>query len=160
MKRARAPLALALSTLAGCIFVAKTGESPPPPPTLAVRQTISTPNAPTPVGPYSQAVRVGNALYLAGQIGLDPATGEMVEGGVEAETRQVMANLIQVLEAAGFSIDDVVRAQVFLADLGDYAAMNAVYAEHFGAPPPARAAVQAMLPKGARVEILMTAVRR
>jgi 2-iminobutanoate/2-iminopropanoate deaminase len=148
--------------LSGCIVVAK-GGSPPDPSSPAPThvQTVTTSRAPAPVGPYSQARLAGNTLYLAGQIGLDPETGEMVAGGVEAETRQAMANLNAVLRSAGFTFEDVVSTQVFLADIGDYGAMNAVYAEHFEAAPPARAALQvAALPLGARVEILMTAVRR
>jgi 2-iminobutanoate/2-iminopropanoate deaminase len=128
------------------------------------RVRIDTDRAPAAIGPYSQAVLVGNTLYLAGQIALDPASGDMVgagpEGGIEAETRQVMENLGSVLEAAGFTFDQVVQSQVFLVDLDDFAAMNEVYASYFGDLPPARATVGvATLPRGARVEILMTAVR-
>ncbi len=124
------------------------------------RQVIATEGAPAAIGPYSQAVRVGPTLYLAGQIGLDPATGQLVEGGIEAETRRTMDNLGAVLEAAGYSFGDVVQAQVFLADLADYGAMNEVYASYFGESAPARAAVQvARLPRDARVEIMMTAAK-
>lgn len=131
-------------------------------PTARIR--IDTDRAPAAIGPYSQAVLAGNTLYLAGQIALDPESGEMVgggpEGGIEAETRQVMENLGSVLEAAGFTFDQVVQSQVFLVDLDDFAAMNEVYASYFGDLPPARATVGvATLPRGARVEILMTAVR-
>lgn len=131
-------------------------------PTARVR--IDTDRAPAAIGPYSQGVLAGNTLYLAGQIALDPASGEMVgtgpEGGIEAETRQVMENLGAVLEAAGFTFEQVVQSQVFLVDLEDFAAMNQVYASYFGDLPPARATVGvASLPRGARVEILMTAVR-
>jgi 2-iminobutanoate/2-iminopropanoate deaminase len=124
------------------------------------RQRIETPDAPAAIGPYSQGVRVGNTLYLAGQIALDPATGAMVEGGIEAETRQVMENLGAVLRAAGFTFDQVVQSQVFMVDLADFEAMNGIYASYFGDLPPARATVGvASLPRGARVEILLTAVR-
>lgn len=124
------------------------------------RRVISTPNAPAAIGPYSQAIQVGQTLYLAGQIALDPVTAAMVEGGIEAETRQVMENLGAVLEAAGFSFGDVVQSQVFLPDLDDFAAMNGIYGEYFGEGAPARATVGvAALPRGARVEIMMTAVR-
>lgn len=124
------------------------------------REVIRTDGAPAAIGPYSQAVRVGDTLYLAGQIGIDPATGAMVEGGVEAEARQALDNLGAVLEAAGFSFADVVQTQVFLADLEDYGVMNAIYAERFDGTFPARAAVQvARLPRDARIEILMVAVR-
>jgi len=128
------------------------------------RIRIDTDRAPAAIGPYSQGVLAGNTLYLAGQIALDPVSGEMVgtgpEGGIEAETRQVMENLGAVLEAAGFTFEQVVQSQVFLVDLDDFAAMNQVYASYFGDLPPARATVGvASLPRGARVEILMTAVR-
>jgi 2-iminobutanoate/2-iminopropanoate deaminase len=103
---------------------------------------------------------VGDRLYLSGQIGIDPATGAMVEGGIEAEARQVLANIEAILAAAGFGFDDVVQAQVFLADLNDYAIMNAVYAGAFDEAFPARAAVQvSRLPLDARVEIMMVAER-
>ncbi len=124
-------------------------------------QAISTDAAPEAIGPYSQAVLAGNTLYLAGQIALDPATGDMVgEGDIEAETHRVMQNLAAVLEAAGFDFDDVVQSQVFLVDLADFQAMNAVYGEYLDAPYPARATVQvAALPRDARVEIQLVAVR-
>lgn len=122
------------------------------------REVVSTEAAPEAIGPYSQALQVGNVIYCSGQIGIDPATGELVEGGIEAETRQALANLEAVLAAAGASVGDVVQVQVFLADLEDYAAMNEVYGRHFEAAPPARAAVEvAGLPAGARVEITATA---
>ena len=125
------------------------------------REIISTDEAPTAIGPYSQAIRVGNRLYLSGQIGIDPATGQMVDGGIEGQTHQTLKNLGAVLESAGFSFDDVVQAQVFLADLNDYAAMNAVYKTYFDKSFPARAALQvARIPRDARVEIMMVAVRK
>lgn len=117
---------------------------------------IRTDHAPAPVGPYNQAVKAAGLLFCSGQIALDPRSGEMVGGGdVEAETRQVLANLQAVLAAAGTSADRVVRTTVFLADLADFARVNAIYAEVFAqAVSPARACVQvAALPKGARVEI-------
>jgi 2-iminobutanoate/2-iminopropanoate deaminase len=125
------------------------------------RLRISTNRAPAAIGPYSQAVLAGNTLYLAGQIALDPAGGEMVgSGDIRAETRQVMENLEAVLAAAGFGFDQVVQSQVFLVDLEDFGAMNEVYAGYFDDVPPARATVGvASLPRGARVEIIMTAVR-
>ncbi len=125
------------------------------------RDTISTDKAPAAIGPYSQAIRVGNRLYLSGQIGIDPATGQMVEGGIEGQTHQALKNLSAVLESAGFSLDDVVQAQVFLADLNDYATMNAVYKIYFDGSFPARAAVQvARIPRDARVEIMMVAAMK
>lgn len=122
------------------------------------RQVISTDAAPEAIGPYSQAIRAGNTLYCSGQIGLDPETGSLVTGGIEAETRQALDNLRAVLQSADFSMHNVVRTQVFLADLDDYAAMNEVYGTYFEDAPPARAAVQAAgLPAGAQVEIVVTA---
>ena len=124
------------------------------------REVIATDKAPAAIGPYSQAVRVGRTLYLAGQIGLDPATGQLVAGGIEAETRQVMANIQAVLQAAGYSLEDVVQVQAYLADLEEYGAFNAVYGGYFGERPPARAVVQvARLPRDARVEVMVTAVK-
>ncbi len=117
-------------------------------------ESIATEKAPQAIGPYSQAVSVGGMLWCSGQIGLDPETGAFVEGGVEAQTRQVLKNLEAVLEAGGSSLSQVVRTTVFLQDLGDFAKVNALYAEAFGEHKPARACVQAAaLPKGALVEI-------
>ncbi len=130
-------------------------------PEPAELQAIETSQAPAPVGPYNQAVRAGNLLFCSGQIALDPATGTMVgEGDVEAETRQVLTNLQAVLAAAGTGPRRVVRTTVFLADLADFARVNALYAEVFGSGvSPARACVEvAALPKGARVEIDCIAV--
>lgn len=119
-------------------------------------EAVITASAPAPVGPYNQAVKAGGVLYCSGQIALDPATGLMVGAGdVEAETRQVLSNLQAVLEAGGSSPGQVLRTTVFLADLGDFARVNAIYAELFSdGVSPARACVEvAALPKGARVEI-------
>jgi len=122
-------------------------------------QVITTDQAPKAIGPYSQAQRVGNLVYTAGQLGLDPASGAMVAGGIEAETRQVWANLAAVLKAAGSSVAQVVKTTVFMTDLGEFAQMNAVYAEMFTGNYPARSTVQvAALPKGGRVEIECVAV--
>ena len=124
-------------------------------------EAVVTAAAPAPVGPYNQAVKAAGLLFCSGQIALDPATGEMVgSGDVEAETRQVLANLQAVLAAAGCSPQQVVRTTVFLADLADFAKVNALYAEVFGAGvSPARACVQvAALPTGGRVEIDCMAV--
>jgi len=124
------------------------------------RRVIVAEGAPPAIGPYAQAVQVGDWLFLSGQIGIDRATRALVEGGIEAETRRAMQNLHAILEEAGFAMTDVVQVQVFLADLNEYAAMNAVYGSYFGDIPPARAALQAArLPLDARVEIMMTAVR-
>jgi 2-iminobutanoate/2-iminopropanoate deaminase len=132
--------------------------------TLRVHPTwgpVSTPAAPRAIGPYSQGFRAGDTLYLAGQLGLDPETRELVPGGIEAETRRALENLKAVLEAAGFSLREVVQAQVFLTDLADFEAMNRVYGEYFPVEPPARATVEvAGLARGARIEIALVAVRR
>ena len=123
------------------------------------RTAIATPQAPAAIGPYSQAVRVGNLVFTSGQIPLDPATGQLVTGDLTAETRRVLDNLAAVLAAAGASFDDVAKTTIFLTDLADFAAVNALYAERFGGPPPARSTVQvARLPRDARVEIEMIAV--
>ena len=116
---------------------------------------IHTGRAPRPVGPYSQAVVAGDWIFVSGQIPLDPESGSMVEGEIEAQTERVLANLRAVLETAGASLADVVRTTVFLADLADFQGMNAVYARHFSTSPfPARSTIQAArLPLGARVEI-------
>ncbi len=116
---------------------------------------VSTPNAPAAIGPYTQAVRSGDLLFLSGQIPLDPASGKLVDGGIEAQTERVILNLKAVLEAAGASLSHVVKTTVFLTDLAHFQAFNAVYGRHFAfAPTPARATVQvAALPRGALVEI-------
>ena len=118
------------------------------------RTIVSTTNAPAAVGPYSQAVRIGDLVFTAGQIGLEPATGVIEGRTIEEQTDQVLRNLKAVLEAAGSGLDRVVKSTVFLADMNDFKRMNAVYATYFPADPPARSAVQvAALPLGARVEI-------
>ena len=121
---------------------------------------IATDNAPAAIGPYSQAIAAGSHVYTAGQIPLDPATMEMVGSDVAEQTEQVFKNLRAVLEAAGVGLGAVVKTTVFLADMGDFQAMNEVYARHFGDHKPARAAIQAAaLPKGALVEIEAVAVK-
>jgi 2-iminobutanoate/2-iminopropanoate deaminase len=123
------------------------------------RQIVSTDQAPAAIGPYSQAQRFGPFVYTAGQIGLDPATGALVSGGIEAETRQVWANLAAVLAAAGSSVGQIIKSTVFMTDLSEFAQMNAIYAEQFSGNFPARSTVQvAALPKGGRVEIEVIAV--
>lgn len=118
------------------------------------KEIISTKHAPAAVGPYSQAVRAGNMVFTAGQIALDPATGKMLEDDITVQTEQVLKNLTAVLKAAGTCLDNVVKCTVFLQDMGEFAAMNAVYGQFFSENPPARSAVQAAaLPLGARVEI-------
>ena len=118
------------------------------------KKVIKTEQAPQAIGPYSQAIRTGQMVFAAGQIGLDPATMELVPGGVEAETRQVLKNLGNVLEAANSGLGYVVKTTVFLRDMDDFAKMNTVYAEFFPENPPARSTVAvAALPKGVAVEI-------
>ena len=119
-----------------------------------MKQAVTSPDAPKAIGPYSQAVRAGQLLFVSGQVPLDPATGQIVDGDIAAQTRRVFANLGAVLIAGGRTFADVVRTTVFLADMNDFAAVNAVYGEFFSEPYPARATVQvARLPKDARVEI-------
>ena len=120
---------------------------------------ISTENAPGAIGPYSQAIEASGMLFCSGQIPIDPATGEFVEGGVSEQTRQVLTNLRAVLQSGGASLESVVKTTVFLADMNDFAAMNEVYSEFFSSNKPARATVQAArLPRDARVEIECIAV--
>jgi len=118
------------------------------------RRVIQAAGAAAPIGPYSQAIGFGPFVFASGSAGIDPSSGELVPGGIEAETRQTMQNLRGILEAAGASLDQVVKTTVFMADLTEFPRMNAVYAEFFGAAPPARSTVEvAALPKGASVEI-------
>jgi 2-iminobutanoate/2-iminopropanoate deaminase len=118
------------------------------------RYPISTDNAPKAIGPYEQAIRVGDFVYTAGQIPIDPKTGTLVEGGISDQTRQVLENLKAVLEAAGSSLERVVKATVFLKNMADFAAMNEVYTQYLGDAKPARSTVAvAELPRGALVEI-------
>jgi 2-iminobutanoate/2-iminopropanoate deaminase len=119
-----------------------------------MRQAVSSDAAPKAIGPYSQAIRAGSLLFVSGQIPLDPATGAMIDGDIEAQTRRVFANLEAILQAAGATFDHVVRTTVYLADMNDFATVNAIYGTYFTSPAPARATVQAArLPKDARVEI-------
>jgi 2-iminobutanoate/2-iminopropanoate deaminase len=119
---------------------------------------VAAPSAPAAIGPYSQAIAVGGWLYTSGQVGLDPATGNLVEGGFEAQARRVFDNLRAVLAAAGCGFPDVVKATVYLADMADFPVLNAIYAEAMASHRPARSTVQAAgLPKGARVEIDLVA---
>lgn len=121
---------------------------------------VETDRAPAAIGPYSQGIRAGELFFSAGQIGLEPRTGELVEGGIGPETRRVLANLEAVLEAAGLGLGDVVKTTVYLVDLSEFAAMNEIYAEAFSSPHPARSTVQvARLPRDARVEIEVVARR-
>ena len=122
------------------------------------KQVISTPGAPAAIGPYSQAVRSGNLLFLSGQIPLDPATGQLVAGDITAQTERVLKNLVAILEAAGSSLEKVLKTTVYLRDLMEFGKMNEVYGRFFGEKPPARATVEvARLPRDAAIEIDMMA---
>lgn len=124
-----------------------------------MKETVSTENAPGAIGPYSQAVKVGDFVFCSGQIPIDPQTGDFVSSDVAEQTEQVLKNLTAVLEAAGSSLKNVVKTTVFLADMNDFAAMNEIYARYFNDNKPARATVQAArLPRDARVEIDCIAV--
>jgi len=124
-----------------------------------MKQAVSSPDAPKAIGPYSQAVRTGQLLFVSGQVPLDPATGQIVDGDIAAQTRRVFDNIAAVLTAGGRSFADVVRSTVYLADMNDFAAVNQVYGTYFSEPFPARATVQvARLPKDARVEIDLVAM--
>ena len=123
-----------------------------------MKKVISTSKAPAAIGPYSQAIQVGNLVYTSGQIPIDPATGVFVEGGIKEQTRQAMLNVKAILEENGLSMNDIVKKTVFMADMNDFADMNAVYAKFFTEPYPARSAVAVKtLPKGALVEIEVVA---
>lgn len=125
-----------------------------------MKKVIATTNAPAAIGPYSQAVQVGNMLFASGQLGIDPATGNFVEGAVKEQTAQAFKNVKAILTEAGYDISDVVKTTVFLADMSLFAEMNAVYAKYFEGDFPARSAVAVKaLPKGALVEIESIAVR-
>ncbi len=124
------------------------------------RQAISTTAAPAAIGPYSQAIVAGDLVFCAGQGAIEPATGEVLTGSIEAETTRTLTNIGALLEAAGVGFADVVKTTVFLTDLGDFAAMNAIYATFFPDPPPARSTVEvAGLPKGFKVEIEVIAYK-
>lgn len=119
-----------------------------------MKQAIFAPDGPTAIGPYSPALRAGNLLFVSGQVPMDPVTGTLVEGDIAAQTRRALENIGTLLAAAGLAHNDVVRTTVFLADMGDFAAMNAAYGEFFSEPYPARSTVQAArLPRDARIEI-------
>jgi reactive intermediate/imine deaminase len=118
------------------------------------KQVIQTSDAPAAIGPYSQAVRIGDTLYLSGQIPLDPKTMQIVDGGIEPQAKQVFANLRAVAKAAGASLNDIVKLTILLTDLGEFAKVNEIMAAHFDAPYPARATYQvAALPRGAKIEV-------
>lgn len=124
-------------------------------------QVIHTESAPKAIGPYSQAIVAGNLVFTSGQIPLDPKTQQIIEGDIRAQTERVMENLAAVLQAAGVTFAEVVKATIFVADLGDFATVNEIYGKRFPTNPPARSTVQvAALPKGARVEIDLVAIKK
>lgn len=121
---------------------------------MSAKQVICTSQAPAAIGPYSQAVVAGTLLFASGQLPIDPATGTLVDGGIEVRARQIFRNLDAIARAAGCTLDDAVKTTVFLTDLADFMAVNAVYAEFFGQPHPARSAIQvAALPLGSTIEV-------
>ena len=123
-----------------------------------MKKVIKTTKAPAAIGPYNQAIQVGNLVYTSGQIPIDPATGNFVEGGIKEQTRQSLLNMKAILEEAGLTMNDVIKTTVFMADMNDFSDMNAVYSEFFPEPYPARSAVAVKtLPKGALVEIEVVA---
>lgn len=127
---------------------------------MTQRKAIQTDKAPAAIGPYSQALLVGNTLYISGQLGIDPATGKLVDGDTAAQAEQALKNIMAILMEENMSMHNVAQVQVFLADIADFAAVNAVYKSFFSEPYPARAAIQAgALPAGGSVEILVTAIR-
>ena len=129
-------------------------------PGFAEKKVISTPDAPAAIGPYSQAIRVGSTLYLSGQLGLDPKTGKFTPGGFEAQARQALKNQQAVLEAAGFSLSDVVQCQVFVKDLNNYPKFNVIYKEFFKKEFPARAVLEvSRIPADGLIEIMMVAAK-
>ena len=142
-------LATLLSPVFNSRLLARTGEVP-----VSNRAVIATQSAPQAIGPYSQGIKIGNTVWISGQIPLDPASMEMVTGDIGAEAEQVFSNLKAVAAAAGGSLDDAVKLNISLTDLGDFEAVNTIMANHFNEPYPARACVQvAALPKGARIEV-------
>jgi len=167
------PAAKTLSLLCALACLSATAHASPPrntksagarqrkaaPAPRAPRRAVRTDRAPRAIGPYSQAIVAGELVFCAGQIGADPATGDLVAGGIREQAEQVLKNLAAVLEAAGSDTDHVVKTTVFLADINDFAAMNEVYARHFKTDPPARSTIQAArLPRGALIEIEAIAV--
>ncbi len=125
-----------------------------------MKKIINTPNAPAPIGPYSQAVMHGDTLYVSGQIPMDPATSELVQGDITAETHRVMRNMKAILEEAGLDFSNVVKCSIFVSDMGNFQAINAAYGEYFKENPPARETVEvSQLPKSVNVEISCVAIQ-
>ena len=155
-------IAIGVATISGTAFMAFQQPAPFYVTAQAVlKRAVETTNAPKAIGPYSQAIVANGFVYTAGQVGADPKTGTLVEGGIEAQTEQVLKNIETVLKAAGSSMDDVVKTTVFLADMNDFGKMNEIYAKRFKAPFPARSTIQAArLPRDAKIEIEAVAVVR
>ena len=127
---------------------------------MTEREIINNDKAPKAIGPYSQAMQVGDTLYISGQLGIDPASGKLVDGGTSEQTRQIFENIKAILAAADMELTHIVQMQVFLADIGDFASMNEVYGSYFESDFPTRAAFEvANLPAGAKVEIIATAIK-
>ena len=148
MRRIAVVVALLFTAATGCVT------------TGVVKRVVATDGAPKAIGPYSQGIEAGPFVFLSGQVALDPATGQMVAGGIAEQTERALQNLEAVLKASGLTMNHVVRTTVFLIDLGEFSAMNEVYARHFPKDHPARSTVQVVaLPKGARVEIDAIALR-
>jgi len=125
------------------------------------KEIIFTEKAPKPIGPYSQAVKVGQWLFVSGQIALDPATGDLIRGGIEEQTTRVFENIKTILEAAGYTLDDIVKVTVYLTDLSDFPKFNEVYSRYFKSNPPARTTVQvSALPRGAKIEVDVIAYKQ
>ncbi len=122
-----------------------------------MKEAVYTEKAPKPVGPYSQAIKAAGLVFVAGQIPIDPATGQLVQGGIEEQTRRVLENIKAILEAAGTTMDNVVYVTAYLSDLDDYPAFNKVYEQYFSKAKPARVTVKAEIPKGARLEVSVIA---
>jgi 2-iminobutanoate/2-iminopropanoate deaminase len=157
--RAGALVVGGLAVLSGCVAPQGESASTPDGNAAPAAQVVESAEAPAAIGPYSQAIRAGHTVYLAGQLGIDPGSGDLVAGGIREETRQAMENLGAVLRAAGLGFEHVVLTQVYLQDVEEFGAMNEVYGEYFRDAPPARATVEvARLPRDGRVEIQMTAV--
>lgn len=128
---------------------------------MATKTVITSPDLPKPVAPYSQGILAKDFIFISGQVGIDPTSGKLVPGGVEAETRQALTNMVRILEAAGSSLAHVVKTTVFLADITTFSVFNTIYGEYFSSEPPARSAFQvAALPIGAAVEIEAIALRK
>ncbi len=125
------------------------------------KEIVFTEKAPKPIGPYSQAVKVGQWLFVSGQIALDPATGDLIRGGIEEQTTRVFENIKTILEAAGYTLDDIVKVTVYLTDLSDFPKFNEVYSRYFKSNPPARTTVQvSALPRGAKIEVDVIAYKQ